>query len=264
MIQIDSLTCSYGAHRVFENVSFTAEPGEVVALAGPNGAGKSTLLHCIAGLLPHEGRIVYEGEAMGDLSDRRRAAEMSYLPQDYTLNAALTVFEVVLLGCIADLRMKVSEEVLDRVDEELRLLNIEHLADRPITQLSGGQRQLVFIAQALVKRPRILLLDEPISALDIYKQFGVLDLIVDVTRERELTTIMTIHHLDLIFRYCDKVVGLHDGRLRKAGPPEEILDPNFMAVVYHVESEIVRDRRGTAHLLNLGQLFSYSPEHPRQ
>lgn len=262
MIEIDSLTCSYGDHRVFEDVSFRAEAGEVVALAGPNGAGKSTLLHCIAGLLPYEGQVRYEGEAMENMSDARRAKDMSYLPQDYGLNAALTVFEVVLLGCITELGMKVGDDVLDRVDRELRLLNIEHLAHRQITQLSGGQRQLVFIAQALVKRPRILLLDEPTSALDIYKQFGVLDTIVEVTRERALTAIMTIHHLDLIFRYCDKVVGLHDGRLRQVGPPEDILDPGFMAQVYHVESERIRDSRGTAHLLNLGQLFDTNPEHP--
>ncbi|MDO5723341.1 MAG: ABC transporter ATP-binding protein [Flaviflexus sp.] len=262
MIDIDSLTFSYGDHRVFEDVSFRAEPGEVVALAGPNGAGKSTLLHCIAGLLPYEGQVRYEGEAMEHMSDQRRARDMSYLPQDYNIAAALTVFEVVLLGCMSDLGMKVNDDVLERVESELHLLNIEHLAHRPITQISGGQRQLAFIAQALVKRPRILLLDEPTSALDIYKQFGVLDTIVEVTRQRSLTTIMTIHHLDLIFRYCDKVVGLHDGRLRQVGPPEEILDSDFMAQVYHVDSERIRDSRGVAHLLNLGQLIDVNPEHP--
>lgn len=150
IITVDNLSFCYGDVKILENLSFTARPGELTTIIGPNGAGKTTLLKCVADLFKHDGEVSFDGEQY----DRQEMFKfLSYMEQNTDLDIDLNVFEIVLLGMIQSLGFYVSQEDVQEVYDVLELLEISKFADRKIGELSGGQRQLVFIAQALVKKP---------------------------------------------------------------------------------------------------------------
>ncbi|MBV5333489.1 ABC transporter ATP-binding protein, partial [bacterium] len=181
-IALQDLCVHYGPRRVLHGVSLHAQAGQVLGIVGPNGSGKSSLIKAVAGLLPASGTVHFDGSTV-------RPRSIGYMPQDLQSPAALTVLEVALLGRIQQLRLKVQPDDLAAVREVLQLLGIEALAGRYVSELSGGQRQMAFLAQALVSQPTVLLLDEPISALDICHQLEVLAVVRDMTRQRNLTTL---------------------------------------------------------------------------
>ena len=228
---LDGLTVRYGAHRALDGVSLTARGGEVLALLGPNGSGKSSLLRAVAGLQRHEGAVRIEGagrEAIG------------FMPQDNGARAALTVLETVLLGRRRALGWRVPDAELVRAVEVLRVLDLSSLAARLLGELSGGQRQMVFLAQLLVAEPSVMLLDEPTSALDIRHQLALLDLLRRLTRERGLVTILALHDLNAAARFADRVALLSDGRLLAEGTPEAVLTAGTLAEAYQVEAQVHR------------------------
>jgi len=181
-ISVQSLSVAYGAHPVLQQISLQAHAGRVLGIVGPNGSGKSTLVKAVAGqVAASSGRVLFDGSAV-------RPAALGYMPQDQLALAALTVLDVVLLGRLHHLRLKVQADDLDAVRQVLRRLGMAALVARDVRELSGGQRQMVFLAQALVAQPRVLLLDEPISALDICHQLEVLQVVREMTRQQGLTT----------------------------------------------------------------------------
>jgi iron complex transport system ATP-binding protein len=155
----------------------TAYPGEITAIIGANGIGKSTLLKLICGLLKGSGSIMVNGRSIDRYDRRDLSHHISYLSQDTVSNVMLSVFEVVLLGRVDRLTHRVPDRELEIVERVLRQLHLEPYASRNIGELSGGQRQLVFIAQALVRNPQVLILDEPTSNLDLYFQCEIMDLL---------------------------------------------------------------------------------------
>ena len=169
IVTVDNLSFCYGDVKILENLSFTARPGEITTIIGPNGAGKTTLLKCVADLFKHDGEVTFDG----DKYNRQDMFKfLSYMEQNTDLDIDLNVFEIVLLGMIQSLGFYVSEEDVQEVYKVLELLELTKFADRKIGELSGGQRQLVFIAQALVKKPSVVILDEPTSALDLFHQYN--------------------------------------------------------------------------------------------
>lgn len=230
------LSVRYGPQPVLHAIDVALPVGQVSALVGPNGSGKSTLIRCLAGLQAHEGTVLLGREA-------RRREDMGYMPQDTSASVALTVVETVLLGRVGLLRWRVDDEDLAAVDAILRRLGIAHLAERWLRELSGGQRQLVFLAQALVAQPRVLLLDEPISALDLRHQLEVMETVRELTRERSLVSLVVLHDLNLAARFSDQLLLLCDGRLHAQGTTQEVFSLGHVEPVFGIEAEILQGVR---------------------
>lgn len=220
---VRDLAVRYGQRQALAGVSFEARPGEVTAIIGPNGSGKSSLIRAIAGLVDHQGSIRCGAEG---------AERIGYMPQDVGSRAALTVLEVVLLGRLRALHLRLTDADLDAAGRALATLGIEHLAARDLAELSGGQRQLVFLAQVLASEPQILLLDEPISALDIRHQVEVLDTVHRLTRERGLATLVVLHDLAAAARFADRIIVLKEGHIACDGQPPKVLTPELVFEVF--------------------------------
>jgi iron complex transport system ATP-binding protein len=219
----------YGAHVAAANVSFEARRGEILAIVGPNGSGKSSILKAIAGVQPYTGAIREDGRSVG-------AFRIGFMPQDGAVRAALTVFETVLLGRFGRLGLRVAKRDLDAVDAML--------AELEISDLSGGQRQLAFLAQALAAEPGILLLDEPTSALDIRNQLEVRATVRRLTRARGLATVCVLHDLSAAAQSADRILAMSDGRAVACDAPEIVLTPARIAAVFGVEARVSTDPDG--------------------
>ncbi len=229
-MRLDSQNVSvrYGRHIAVNSVDLAVAPGEILAILGPNGSGKSSLLRALAGVIGHDGDITWAGPTTA----------IGYMPQDSATRAMLTVFEVVLLGRMRSLSFRVAPDDLAAAEAAMAEIGVADLASRRIGTLSGGQRQLVFIAQVLAGNPRALLLDEPTSALDIAHQLAVLALLRDVTRRRGLTTIAVLHDLNAAARFADRLALLHRGRLVGVGGADDILTVDRLRAVFDVEVAI--------------------------
>lgn len=227
-VEVEDLGVRYGRQIAVDRVSLAAMPGEILGVLGPNGSGKSSLVKAIAGVLPHRGTVRFDGVA-------EQPSVIGYMPQDHHSRAALTVLETVLLGRLGRLGLRVSDEDLASAGSVLDEIGIAPLALRDLGALSGGQRQLVFLAQALASAPRVLLLDEPFSALDIRHQLEVAELLARLTRERRLTTILVLHDLPMAARLADRIALLQNGRLMAMGESADILGSRAMRDVFQVE-----------------------------
>lgn len=246
-LHIKGLSFAYRHHPLFDRLD--AEPlrrGELTALVGPNGVGKSSLFRLVAGLLqPSRGTILLDGDDAAAMSPRRRAERIFLLTQHTATRAALGVFDVILLARRGWRGGKASNEDIACVEEMLAALSIEHLSDRIVSELSGGQQQLVALCQALVRDPDVLLLDEPTSALDLRRQLEVMELVRKVTQERGLVTIAALHDLSLAGRFADRFILLQEGRVAVDGSPEEVLRDKTTARAYGVSIEVERSSKGT-------------------
>ena len=237
-IETAGLRVRYGATEVLRGVDLAVAPGDVVAVLGANGSGKSTLLRTIAGLLPHEGTVRFNGAAA------RPDQGLGYMPQDNAAKVALTVFEVALLGRLRSLALRAKQADLAAAEGALAEVGIAHLAQRRLAELSGGQRQLAFLAQVLASSPEALLLDEPTSALDIAHQLQVLDLLRAATARRGLTTIAVLHDLNAAARFAGRLALLHEGRIVAAGKPAEVLTAPWLRLAYGVEVAVLEGPDG--------------------
>lgn len=254
MLKVENLSFSYGREGILKDICFSAEPGKITVLIGTNGAGKTTLLNCLTHRLKGGGKIVLDEQDLSGLSFEKRSELISYLEQSTLCDAALNVFEVILLGRMGRLGFRISKENHDAVNQMMRLLHLENLAGRNISELSGGQRQMVFIAQALVREPRLFILDEPVSALDLNHQFHLMDFLKTRTREKGYTTIITLHQLDLAAQYADHLVILHNDQVYREGPPEKILNEGIFHDVYQLNCEIYTDSFGKRHFVPTGSI----------
>lgn len=237
MISIQQLSVQYGTQKVLQNLSLDLLPGRVVGLIGANGSGKSTLVKAIAGQVPRDGQILHAGVPLS-------ADSIGYMPQDLSGMVSLKVMEVVLLGRLRQLGLKVSDADLRSVESALKSLGIESLANRHISDLSGGQRQLVYLAQALISEPKTLLLDEPISALDIAHQLEVLELVRRISRERNLCTLMVLHDLNAAARFTDEIALLHGGTILASGAAKDVLTEDNIGLAFRVRMEVTSTAGG--------------------
>lgn len=244
-LRIENLTLAHRRDVVIRDFSLSCAEGEVVALLGPNGAGKSTLLRALFGMhLPMSGSILFRNMKLGDVASRQWQSGVAYMPQDNAANGSLTALETVLLGAIGELSLRLPESVLRRAAAALETFGLLALSHRHIETLSGGQRQLVYFAQALMRRPKMLLLDEPASALDLRHQLLLMSHVREATRGDGLVTIVVLHDLMLAANFADRLVVLHDGRIAAAGSSPEVITTDLLRRVYGVESEVQRDSNG--------------------
>ncbi len=240
MLQVDRLAVGYHGVPVVEQINLRLGRGEVTALIGPNGSGKSTLLRGIAGILPRQGEVCLETDGHKVADD----AQFAYMPQDTHSESSLTVLEVVLLGRLHTLGLRVPVATIEAARNALRNFNLLHLQSRSLGELSGGQRQIVYLVQALFRETSVLLLDEPTGALDLYYQLAVLEAVREYTRRANVITIMAMHDLTLALRFASRIICLRNGGIVADGSPQEVLTRDLVHSVYGVDADIIDTHDG--------------------
>jgi len=233
---------AYSSTPVLNNICLELAPSELLGIVGPNGSGKSTLIRCMDNILkPQQGSIFLDGQKIEKLSRMEIARRIGYVPQSSAHTFPTTVFDVVLMGRRPHATWRSSDEDIDKVVEILELLGIEDFALRDFNELSGGERQKVFIARALAQEPEVLLLDEPTSNLDIGYQLEVMDIIKNLVIERGISAIMAVHDLNLASRYADRICMMNGGKIFAAGDPFTVFTSENIKHVYGVEASVVND-----------------------
>lgn len=259
MIHIENLSFSYPKGKtVFTDVSlqFTKKFNVII---GPNASGKSTFLKCLFGILPARGSMYYKNTNLLDLSTEEKMRLMAYLPQEETGNIGLTVFEMVLLGCLPQLSWNVRPEDTEAVMSILRLLHIEKLALSPFVTLSGGQQKLVSIAQTLVRDPEIVLMDEPTNNLDLQKQLELCETIRSIIEQHGITFIVVLHDLGLAARFADEIfVFQGENGLYYQGNPAAAINAEMLRKVYGVQAEVFTDKKGIPVIAPFGSVRNIS------
>lgn len=236
-LSVAHLSVRRGGKQVVDGADFDLPPGAIAGLVGPNGAGKSTLLAAMAGLLPAAGRIEHAGAPP-------RRERTGYLPQAHGVRSGLTVLEALLLGRRDRLGWRVPAEDVEAASQMLAKFEIAELAGRAMDSLSGGQQQIVLIAQRLIGEPDLLLLDEPTSALDLNRQLAVFAILQAHAKATGAIVMAAVHDLTLALRQCDMIVLMRQGRIVALGPPQTVLDAANIRDVYRVEVDTYRNASG--------------------
>lgn len=237
ILEVKALGFSYGKKRVFEGVSFSLKKGEIMCILGPNGAGKSTLIKCIAGLLkPATGSVRIAGKDIKALRAGDLARQIGYVPQQNEVVFPFTVLDFVVMGRTPHLSLFSSPGAKDLqiARESLSKIGLFSLAERPLSSLSGGQRQMVLIARALAQQPALLLLDEPTSHLDFGNQVLVLETIQKLASSG-ISILMNTHMPDHAFLVGSKAAALAEGRLAAVGEVETVVNSEMMSSVYGIK-----------------------------
>jgi iron complex transport system ATP-binding protein len=238
-ISIKDLTFEYKSSEILHDLNISVGDSEVMSLVGPNGSGKTTLIKCIDCILKPRGSILLEGQEVFRMKQQEVARRIGYVPQSSSTPLASTVFDIVLMGRRPHITWSVSDADLDKVADMLERLNLQELAMRDFAQLSGGQKQKVLIARALVQEPAVLLLDEPTSNLDMKHQLDVMETISSMVKEKGISVVMAIHDLNLASRFSDTLVMLKKGVIYAAGSPGDLLSERSISDVYGVEAVIM-------------------------
>jgi len=238
-LTVSGLHFTYNHRYVLNGLDFKLEPGRILGVIGVNGAGKSTLLKCLNRILsPQKGTVWLEDQDLKGMSGPEIARHFGYVPQKYS-DEPLTVFDAVLLGRKPYIKWSATPRDYQVVEDVLRRLRIEHLAERTANQLSGGELQKVIIARALAQEPEIMLLDEPTSNLDLKNQIQVIRIIRDAVREFNISTVVSLHDINLAFRFVDYFLMLKDGMVHTLCRNEDVA-PENIEDVYGVKVSISR------------------------
>ncbi|MEL6751879.1 MAG: ABC transporter ATP-binding protein [Pseudomonadota bacterium] len=249
-LSIAGLCFAYGKREVLHDITVGGiEPGQVTALIGPNAAGKSTLFRTITGLLrPSRGTVTLDGMNLTALRHSERVRRVCYMPQHFSANAALTVFDVVLLARKSLQGWRVEDDDIEAVSQVLDELRLGHLANAHVGELSGGQQQMASIAQALVRKPRVFLFDEPTSALDLRRQLEVMTTIRETAIGNDAVVLVALHDLNLAARFADRLLLIRDGRILRFGSPEQVLSDEAVGETYGVSIDLFTPKKGQIHV----------------
>lgn len=245
-IQAEGVNLFFGEKQALFDVSWQVKAGEIATLIGPNGCGKSTLLKAMTGNLPFQGgKVRIASEELGKVPAKELAKQVAFLPQTPELPRDMLVEELVYCGRFPHQNWWKNTAGEDRVavDKALQVTKTEHLRHRVVASLSGGERQRVWIAMALAQEPKILILDEPTTYLDINHQLEVLELLQRLNREEGLTVLMVLHELNQAAQYSDRVAVMEKGHLVTEGTPKEVFTEQLLADVFHVKAKIEAEDR---------------------
>lgn len=234
-----------GAKTILDNASIAPlQSGAFTVLAGPNGAGKSSLLRAVAQTLPYKGEISLNGEDLTKMRAAKRAERLGYMPQNLHSASDLSVIDSVLVAMNAAARSPLADhDQLARAQDLMVQFDCVSLAERPLSTLSGGQRQSVGLVQALARDPQLLLLDEPTAALDLAMQFRLLSQVARIAHEGR-TVIAVLHDLTQAARWADRIIMLNDGAIAADGTPSDVLTPEVLRAVYRIEARVELDTQG--------------------
>lgn len=242
-LEVKNATFSYdGKRNIFEDISFSVGPGDVFCILGPNGTGKSTLLRCLCNLYELKaGSVCIDGMDITSYSPKKLAKKIGFIPQIHTPTFPYSVLQVVMMGRTPHLNTFAtpSHDDMEIALEALRTVNIEHIKDKPYTELSGGQMQLVLMARVLAQEPDILLLDEPTSHLDVGNQISTIEMIRKLSR-KGLSMVMTSHFPDHTFLSSSRVGIMKDKKFLAIGEADEVVTEENLQETYGVPIKIVR------------------------
>lgn len=235
-LTLDNLSFNYKTHTVFSGINLEAQGGEILCLVGPNGAGKTTLLKCINRLLPlKSGAVCIDGQNIANMKLAALAKNVAYVPQGTHSHFPISVFDTILLGRRPYLNWKPKPSDIAMVGNIIERMNLSDLAMRDLGELSGGERQKVIVAKAIVQEPRILLFDEPTTFLDLKYQLKIMGFIRNLIDEKQLCAVITTHDLNLALQFADKLAVLKDGKIHASGSPS-VLSKEIVLDVYGVEA----------------------------
>jgi iron complex transport system ATP-binding protein len=265
VVSVDGASAGYGTVQVLQDVSFAARKGQVTALLGPNGCGKTTLLRVIGrSLEPSAGTVRVGGRDIAGMNQAELARTVASVAQVHRVTFPFTALDVLLTGRTPYISLfgAPREDDISFCREVLAWFGIRHLEQAPISTLSGGERQLVMVARALAQQPRVLLLDEPTTYLDLRNQVRVLDTVARLARAQDLTVLMTIHDPNHAFAYADQAVLLRhlaahegvdpamveplpvEGSTIAVGDPASVLTPTNLTEAYGIEVDVIEHARG--------------------
>lgn len=236
-VRVENLNFSYGDRKILKDICAGFKPGMVCGLLGPNGSGKTTLLKNIASILKPEKRAVYiNSKDISKMTPLEIAKAMALVPQNTYIDFDFTVEDIVMMGRTPYIKGFSGESREDReiVQWALETARIYHLKDRSIKSISGGELQRVVIARALAQRTQIILLDEPVSQLDIHHQLSIMETLSRLSHEQNLTIVTVLHDLNLAAEYCDSIYLLKEGRIVCGGSPKEVLTYDTIESVYDI------------------------------
>jgi iron complex transport system ATP-binding protein len=237
-IAVERLGFAYADRPTLEGIDMTVAPGEIVGLIGPNGSGKSTLIRLLSGALTgYTGAAVIAGLDVASAPRRELARALAVVPQEPRFGFPFSVLEIVLMGRhphLAGLAFE-SEADIAVAREALEKCGATEFASRPIQELSAGERQRVVFARALTQQPRVLMLDEPASFLDIRHQVELYDLVRAQARDENVAVLSVLHDLNLAAEYCDRIVLLREGRVVASGSTDEVLSYANLTEVFETE-----------------------------
>ncbi len=243
-VETRDLHFGYGAGRLFEGLSLSTRPGELVGLIGANGSGKTTLLRLLSGVLrPQSGTVRVGGRPVASIPPRERARMIGVVPQESRLTFDFSALEIVLMGRTAHAGLLGIETAADReaVRRAMERTGTLSFASRFIGRLSGGERQLVFVARALAQEPGLLLLDEPTAFLDIRHRLQIYGILRELNAAEGLTILITSHDINLAARFCPRLVLLKGGRIVAEGATGDVFREEILAEVYETPLRVIRD-----------------------
>ncbi|MCL5674903.1 MAG: ABC transporter ATP-binding protein [Candidatus Omnitrophica bacterium] len=235
LLEINALTCGYGNKIVLNGINLTVNEGEIIGIIGPNGSGKTTLIRALTKLIkPVKGEILLERRNIWEMDYKQLSRKVSVVSQQIE-SVSMSVEDFVLLGRLPYYKRFQFIEAKEDIAIAYRCMELTDtitFRDRSMEEMSGGERQLVFIAKALAQEPKLLLLDEPTSHLDITHQIKVLDMVKRLNRDFHLTVIMVLHDLNLAGEYSQRLAMFNNGQVYKTGTPEEVLQYQAIEDVY--------------------------------
>lgn len=247
-VNIDDIGFNYSGTPVLKGISMEFGGPQLISILGPNGVGKSTFIHCLNKILVPSGSVLIDGSDVSEMSLKEVAKEIGYVPYTSNDTFPLTVMDTVLLGRHPHASWKMTDADLEKVQTVLEKLGINDLAMRYTDELSAGQHQKVMLARGLVQEPKILMLDEPTSNLDVRHQLGITRYLRRLTREEGLTVVMISHDLNIAAKYSDSVVMMKGGGLFAIGTPEDTITEENIFSVYGVHSHVITDE-GRPHVI---------------
>lgn len=234
MLEVSGLKFNYKTKNIFNQIDFNLESNEILTILGPNGVGKTTLLKCINRILkPKSGSILVENEDTMKIKEIEIAKKLAYVPQRNE-TAKITVFDAILLGRKPHIKWDISNKDISIVNSAIKKLHMEDLSLRYLDELSGGELQKVGIARAIVQEPKILLLDEPTSSLDLKNQQEILYLLSEIVDNHEVSVIMTMHDINSALRFSDKFIFLKNGKVISVGG-HDIITSKLIKEVYGID-----------------------------
>jgi len=238
-LRISGIDCYYGSTKALDNINFSVTEGEFLGILGPNGSGKTTALRAISRTLkPRAGTIFLDDKNIYDIENREVARTVAVVPQESISTFDFTTLDIVLMGRnpYIDRFRQESKEDLAIAKRVMELTNTWSFADRPVNELSGGEKQRVIIARALTQEPKILLLDEPTSHLDLSNQLEIMDLIEHLCETKKLLIVAVFHDFNLAARYCDSIILLKEGKIVAVGKSDETLTSENVRKVFNVDT----------------------------
>lgn len=244
ILEIKNLTIDYNGIKAVEDLNINFKKGRFYTILGPNGAGKSTLLKAISKNIENmKGSIFVDDVNIKDLKIKNLAKKISMVPQETSIDFDLLGEEIVLMGRIPHLKRLEKESASDFsiVKEAMRKTNTLHLRNRSVTKMSGGEKQRVVVARALAQEAGIMLLDEPVSQLDLHNQIEIMNIVRELVDKEGLTAICVLHDINLAVNYSDEILIMKDGRLVSIGKPADIIREDIIEDTYGINVKIIEN-----------------------